>query len=109
MSNRRTKALASVIVVLWTGFYSQAAPVSDETMLSISSREPCAPGDENQSAAVSDDSDDASDDFVLLHVPLQCPPSCAVIALMFNNESTIRPHSFLAGNTLESQHILLRL
>src|SRR5258705_8996100 len=104
MSNRRINVLASMMVVFFAGFCSQAFPVNDHVQCSVSPREPCGLGDENKAAVADDDSDDASDDLVLLHCTSNWSPSRATFPISLGGE-TISGSSYLrASATLESQH-----
>src|SRR4051812_9896308 len=107
MSNRRIRAMASILVVL-AGFYSQPLPVNDQSNLSVASREPVGNDDENQSVAA-DDADDVADDFVLLHRPLGCSPLSITSVPAFTIETQSAQHTQSVQPTLESQHSLLRL
>jgi hypothetical protein len=109
MSSQRFKVLASVFVVLWTGFYSQAILVHDEVKLSIASRESSAPDDENQSAVANDDFDDASDDFVPLHGTVNWSSPLVSMARSLGDDTIICAPRLSSCATLKSRHILLRL
>ena len=108
MINRKTKLLATVIVVLLAGFYSQAIRVDDQSSLSISSN-PCSQNDQDQSVAADDDSDDGFDDFVMLDCTLDWLPSDTATLHSLGGEPIICSSYLSTSATLESQHTLLKL
>src|SRR6476660_9475474 len=104
MPNRRIHVLASMMVVFLAGFCSQAFPVNDHVQCSVSSREPCGVADENQAAVADDDSDEASDELVLLHCTSNCSPPGATFPISLGGETIARSSYLRASATLESQH-----
>jgi hypothetical protein len=108
MFNRKIKVLAVIMVIFLTGFYSHAIRVDDQSSLSILS-EPCNQNDEDQSAVADDDTDNGSDDIVLLECTLDWLPSDTAIPHSLRDESIICSSYLSTSATLESKHILLRV
>jgi hypothetical protein len=109
MSNRRINVLASVMVVFLGAFYSQAIPVGEQAKCSISPQVPCGPDDNNQSTAAILDANDAADEIVLQHCPMNRLLSGASIARPRRGKTIVCPFYSSTGAILESQHPLLRL
>src|SRR5262245_35583326 len=109
MSNRRTLVLASIVVLLMAGFYSQAIAVNEQACCTISSRVPSNPHYDYQSAVADNDSEDSSDDLVALQGTLNLLPSATTVGLSQGHSTIIGPPRRSTGATLASQHILLRL
>src|SRR6476646_2058650 len=102
MSNRRITVLALVMVIFLARFYSQAIPVGDQAMRSISSQVPCGPDDNNQSTAAILNANDASDEIVLLRCTLNQSLSGAYIARPRRDETIVSSLHLSTSATLES-------
>ena len=109
MSNRRINDLASILGVLWAGFYVQAIVVNSQANCTISTQAPSCPDDEDQSAVANDDLDQSSDDPILLRGTLSWLTSVAAVGADQGRATIIGSLQLSTSATLESQHILLRL
>ena len=109
MSNRRIKVLASALIVLSAGSYSQASPVNDPANSTISFPARSNPDRENQSAETDEDSDESLDDLICLRGTSNLSSLVSPPGLCEGHSALVAPPQRKTSATLASQHILLRL